>query len=83
MRLYLLTGGFGGFLIALGTSLHAGTEASYALRDGAVGCVTGALILRCMYLVVMASVRSRLMERSLAGKVEHPTLSDTTTKHPS
>ena len=76
MRLFLLIGGFGGFLLALGASFHAGNEAIYALRDGAVGCVIGAMILRGMYFVVMSNLRSRIIEQSLANKAKRTALAD-------
>lgn len=75
MRYFLVVGGFAGFAVAFGGSLHAGNAPAYALRDGAVGCLVGALLMRAMHAVYFASLRSLLTARAEAMKarLETPT----------
>jgi len=46
MKYYLLIGGFWGFLMAFASGLAAGNDLAYVLRNAAVGCLGGALLLR-------------------------------------
>ena len=64
MKHFQLIGGFIGFVLAFGGSLSAGNEIAIALRDGAIGCVAGALLLRGFHAVLSWSVQDFAMERS-------------------
>jgi hypothetical protein len=46
MKYFLLIGGGCGFLLAFGSGLFAGNEITTVLRDGTVGCMVGALLMR-------------------------------------
>jgi hypothetical protein len=64
MKHFQLIGGFTGFLLAMCGSLSAGNEVAISLRDGAVGCLCGALLLRGFHAVLSWSVRDFAMERT-------------------
>ncbi len=68
MKFFLTLGGFLGFTLALAASLHAGNEPAFALRDGAIGCLVGAFILRLMHAVLLSSIRTHILERAEAEK---------------
>lgn len=57
MKLFLLIGGTLGFASAFGAAFSSGHEPGMLLRDGAVGCVAGALLMRIFYAVLMSCVR--------------------------
>jgi len=63
MKYFQLIGGFSGFVLAMGSSLCAGNEIAIALRDGAVGCVCGAILLRLFHLVLAWSVQNFAAEQ--------------------
>ena len=63
MKHFQLIGGFCGFVLAFGGSLTAGNEVAIALRDGAIGCLCGALLLRAFHSVLAWSVQDFAMER--------------------
>jgi hypothetical protein len=63
MKYFQLIGGFCGFVLAMGSSLSAGNEIAIALRDGAVGCVCGAILLRTFHCVLAWSVQDFAAEK--------------------
>lgn len=63
MKYFQIVGGFGGFLLAFGTGIFAGNEIAIALRDGMLGCVFGALLLRGFHMVLAWSVRDFAEEK--------------------
>jgi hypothetical protein len=63
MKFLTLFGGALAFFLTFGASLHAGNEVSYALRDGAIGCFVGALMMRGLHKILVASIRSRVHAR--------------------
>jgi len=68
MRFFLLLGGFGGFALAGAGSLFAGNEPAFAVRDGAIGCLAGALLMRGMHFVFLRTIRSHLAERAASAQ---------------
>jgi hypothetical protein len=64
MKYFQLIGGFCGFVLAFGSSLSVGNEIAIGLRDGAVGCLCGALLLRGFHMAIAWSVRDLAMERA-------------------
>jgi len=64
MKYFQLVGGFFGFVLALFSSLSAGNEVAIALRDGAVGCLCGALLFRGFHSVLAWSVQDFAVERA-------------------
>ena len=63
MKYFQLIGGFSGFLLAFGGSIFAGNEVAIGLRDGALGCIVGAFLLRGFYAVLSWSVRDCAAEK--------------------
>ena len=63
MKFFALFGGALAFLITFLASLDAGNEVAYALRDGAIGCFIGALMMRGFHKVLCASIRARVETR--------------------
>lgn len=57
MKYFQLIGGLCGFILALASSISAGNEIAIAVRDGAIGCLCGALMLRGFHAVLAWSVR--------------------------
>jgi len=64
MKYFQLIGGFSGFVLAFCSSVSAGNEIAIGLRDGAIGCLCGALLLRGFHLVLAWSIRDLAMERA-------------------
>ncbi len=64
MKFFLSLGGSVGFLAAFFSALHGGSEIGFALRDGAIGCLAGALLLRGFHYVVIWCVKSLVQEQS-------------------
>jgi hypothetical protein len=64
MKHFQLVGGFCGFVLAFCGSLSAGNEVAIALRDGAIGCLAGALLFRGFHSVLAWSVQDFAMERA-------------------
>ena len=64
MKYFQLVGGFCGFVLAFFSSISAGNEIAIALRDGAVGCLCGALLFRGFHAVLAWSVRDFATERA-------------------
>ena len=63
MKYFLLIGGFGGFVLVLGSSLYAGNRLALALRDASVGCVALALLFRFLHAAIVSGVRAQLHQR--------------------
>jgi hypothetical protein len=51
MKFIFLAGGFAGFLLTTTTGLLSGREPDLVLRDGAMGCLAGALLLRWFWSI--------------------------------
>ena len=64
MKFFLVLGGSVGFLATFFTELHAGSEVGYALRDGAIGCLAGAFLLRGFHHVIMLCIKSLVLEQA-------------------
>lgn len=64
MKFFLALGGSIGFLGTFFSSLHAGSEIGFALRDGAVGCLLGALLMRGFRHVVVFCIKSLAEEKT-------------------
>lgn len=67
MRFFLLLGGSIGFLGAFFSALLAGSEIGFALRDGAIGCLAGAFLLRGFHFVVIRCIKSLVSESYADG----------------
>lgn len=63
MKFFLLSGGFAGFVLAYVSSWNAGNSAAQALRDGVVGCLAGALLLRGLHVILMMTLRSHVAQQ--------------------
>ncbi|MCE9612530.1 MAG: hypothetical protein K8R23_20205 [Chthoniobacter sp.] len=70
MKFFLLIGGFCGFALTFAASLHAENEVSFALRDGAMGCLGGALILRGFHFVVLQTIRDHISQLAVRARVQ-------------
>ncbi len=57
MKFFLLIGGGCGFLLSFGAGLIAGNDLMIALRDGAIGCVAAALLMRGFFSIYMGAVK--------------------------
>ena len=64
MKFFLVLGGAIGFLAAFFSALHGGSAIGYALRDGAVGCLAGAFLLRGFHYVVILCIKSLVQDQS-------------------
>lgn len=69
MKYFQLIGGFSGFLLAFGSSISAGNDVAAAVRDGAVGCVCGGLLMRGFHTVLVWSVKDHAAQ---ASRRNHP-----------
>lgn len=67
MKFFLSLGGSIGFLGAFFSSLHAGSEVGFALRDGAVGCLLGAFLMRGFHHVMIFCIKSLAQEETSAS----------------
>jgi hypothetical protein len=63
MKFFLSLGGSIGFLAAFFSALHAGSEIGFALRDGAIGCLAGAFLMRGFHYVMIFCLRSLVREQ--------------------
>ena len=72
MKFFLSLGGATGFLAAFFSALHAGSQLGYALRDGAMGCLAGAFILRAFYSVLLFCLKSLVQEQSSGDANSNP-----------
>lgn len=64
MKFFLLLGGGCGFLLAFSAGLIAGNEITVALRDGAIGCIAGGLMMRGFSAVFVMSVKELAAART-------------------
>lgn len=64
MKFFLLIGGACGFLLSFGAGFFAGNEIMIALRDGAIGCVAGALMMRGFFSIYVTAVQDLAAERA-------------------
>ena len=64
MKFFLSLGGSIGFLGAFFSSLHAGSGIGFALRDGAVGCFVGALLMRGFHHVMIFCIKGLAAENT-------------------
>ncbi|MDD5350903.1 MAG: hypothetical protein PHQ12_11895 [Chthoniobacteraceae bacterium] len=71
MKFFLLIGGTCGFLLAFGAGLLAGNEIMIVLRDGAIGCMAGALLMRGFSAVYLMSIKELAAERAKARVHKH------------
>jgi hypothetical protein len=81
MKFFILLGGSLGFLAAFSSALHAGSEIGFALRDGAIGCLCGALLLRGFHFVMMSCIRSLAVERARANAGSNTAKTSTNGSH--
>lgn len=58
VKLLILLGGFIGFCLAFVLALAGGSDATYALRDGAVACLFGAILFKLASQYINASLES-------------------------
>lgn len=72
MKFFLSLGGSIGFLAAFFSALHAGSEVGFALRDGAIGCLAGAFLMRGFHYVMIFCIRSLVQEQGGAGARVEP-----------
>jgi hypothetical protein len=66
MKFFLTMGGCCGFVLTLGSSLHAGHAPAFALRDAGVGCLFAALLFRGAHWAFFTSLQSHVRERAAA-----------------
>ena len=66
MRFFITIGGCAGFALTFASSLHAGNAPAFALRDGGIGCLAGAVLLRLAHWAFFTSLHSHLRERAAA-----------------
>lgn len=64
MKFFLLIGGGCGFLLGFSSGLFAGNEIMIAVRDGAVGCTVGALLMKGFSAVFIMSLNALATERA-------------------
>ena len=64
MKSFLVLGGFIGCFIAFSSSLMAGNEIGYALRNGAIGCLAGAVLMKGFYSALLSSVQAMSVEKA-------------------
>jgi hypothetical protein len=71
MKFFLSLGGSIGFLGAFFSALDAGNGVGFAIRDGAIGCLVGAFLLRGFHFVTIFCIKSLAQEQpdetSIAG----------------
>lgn len=66
MKFFLLLGGTAGFLLAFSSGLLAGNEISIALRDGAVGCLVGAFLMKGFHTIFMMCLQDMVVQKAKA-----------------
>jgi hypothetical protein len=67
MKSLFLAGGFAGFVLCSLAGLAAGRAPDLILRDAAVGCLAGALLVRWFWLVLLRGFRETLAARRRAA----------------
>jgi hypothetical protein len=68
MRALFLTGGFAGFFLCAVAGLLAGRAPDLILRDAAIGCLAGALLVRWFWRVLLSGFRETLTVRRRAAE---------------
>ena len=72
MKFFLSLGGSIGFLGAFFSSLHAGSEVGFALRNGAIGCLLGAFLMRGFHHVMIFCIKSLAQEEQNPAGMARP-----------
>jgi hypothetical protein len=72
MKFFLSLGGSIGFLGVFFSSLHAGNEIGFALRNGAIGCLAGAFLMRGFHRVMIFCIKSLVEEETNALDATRP-----------
>ncbi len=72
MKFFLLMGGTAGFLLAFAGGLMAGNEISIALREGALGCVVGAILMKGFHAVFMMCLHDLAAQQTGARAAANP-----------
>ena len=67
MRYVFLLGGILGFLLAAVASWQVDHAADRILLDAALGCLTGALLFRWLWTVVLRGLRETILTRQAAA----------------
>lgn len=67
MRHIFLMGGFSGFMLAGITGWWTGHAPDRLLLDAAIGCLSGALLFRWFWTVLIRSIRETILERQRAN----------------
>ena len=67
MKFVFLAGGLAGFLIAAAGSLWAGHQPDRVFFDGAVGCLSGAMLFRWFWTVLVRGIRETILARHAAS----------------
>ena len=67
MKFIFLAGGFAGFLTAGASSLQAGHQPDRVFFDAAVGCLSGALLFRWFWTVLVRGIRETILARHAAA----------------
>lgn len=70
MKFFLLLGGFLGFVLAFAASWNAGNSAAQALRDAAIGCLAGSVLLRGLHAVFYITVRNHIATQIVRVRAE-------------
>lgn len=63
MKYIFSIGGFAGFTLAAAASYFANHAPDRVLLDAAVGCLTGALLFRWFWTVLVRGIRELLLQR--------------------
>jgi hypothetical protein len=71
MKFFLLIGGACGFLLSFGAGLLVGNDLLIALRNGAIGGMAGALLMRGFFEVYFAAVKELAAERAKERLKKH------------
>lgn len=69
MKYFVLVGGSLGFSLAFSSALAAGNDVSVAVKNGTIGCMVGAFLLKGFHMVMMACIRGALLEKHQAAEV--------------
>ena len=67
MKFVFLAGGFAGFITAGAGSIFAGHQPDRIFFDGACGCLTGALLFRWFWTVLVRGIRETILARQAAA----------------
>lgn len=79
MKLFLLCGGFTGFALVFLAGLVSGGPIGTVLRDAAIGCLVGALLMQWLFRVVgrslhdAAAEQQRRLSEQVSGAAEEQT----------